>query len=273
MEQALGQVFARIDAPVLTDIRIVQSPVRFLDRVPAELPDLFSGEELVVFARYQGEASGEIILEGSRNGRRERFSAPVRFPEHETANAWVAPLWASQRIGELTRQARIEGASPGAGQPRSASSDSATASSPSTPRTWSRSRGSRCSRGDRQGRLEQVPRSTRRRAQSGADAVRRADKSAKLAEAKNLAAAEDAANLDLREKEGAAKSKRVGGKALRRARRGLDGRGPLRYRAGRGCRPLQSRLVRAHPCPARNRAVAFRRGFRADRGQAREHPG
>jgi Ca-activated chloride channel family protein len=88
VETALGQVFSRIDAPVLTDLRIVSSPVRFIDRVPGELPDLFSGEELVVFARYQGEASGDIVIEGTRNGRRERFTRagpvprPSRPPTH-----------------------------------------------------------------------------------------------------------------------------------------------------------------------------------------------
>ncbi len=210
VEQALGQVFTRIDAPVLTDLRIVHSPVRFIDRVPADLPDLFSGEELVVFARYQGEASGELIIEGMRNGRRERFAAPVRFPEHETANAWVAPLWASQRIGELTRQARLEGTSPALiAQIRElglrygilTEYTSYLVQEPGQPVLG------------REGRMENDRiQAAAPAAQSGVDAFRRADKSAKLAEAKNLASADEAANLDLRENERAVKRKRVGGR-------------------------------------------------------------
>ena len=112
VEHAMGSVLSRIDAPVLTNLRIVRSPVRLLESVPTELPDLFSGEELVVFARYAGSATGELVIEGASGGRRQTFAARVAFPEHETGNAFVAPLWAARRIGELTRQVRLEGSSP-----------------------------------------------------------------------------------------------------------------------------------------------------------------
>jgi Ca-activated chloride channel family protein len=112
VEQAMGSVLSRIDAPALTNLRIVRSPVRLMESAPAELPDLFFGEELVIFTRYRGHGTGELTIEGSRGGRRQTFSAEVRFPEHETDNAYVAPLWAARRIGELTRQIRLEGSSP-----------------------------------------------------------------------------------------------------------------------------------------------------------------
>lgn len=111
VEQAMGSVLSRIDAPALTNLRIVRSPVRLVESAPAELPDLFFGEELVIFTRYRGHGTGELTIEGSRGGRRHTFSAEVRFPEHETGNAYVAPLWASRRIGELSRQIRLEGSS------------------------------------------------------------------------------------------------------------------------------------------------------------------
>jgi Ca-activated chloride channel family protein len=211
VEQALGSVMSRIDAPVLTDLRIVSSPVRFLERVPAELPDLFSGEEMVVFARYQGDASGEMIIEGTRNGRRERFSAPVRFPEHETANAWVAPLWASQRIGELTRQARLEGASPAlVAQIRELGLRYGVITEYSS---YLVLEPGQVAQGQRF-RLEEavVTANAPPAAQSGADAFRRAEKSARMAEAKTLAAADEAAEMDVRKNQNAVKSKRVAGK-------------------------------------------------------------
>jgi Ca-activated chloride channel family protein len=207
VEQALGRVLSRVDAPVLSDIRIVQTPVRLLDRVPAELPDLFSGEELVVFARYAGQASGEIVLEGSRNGRRERFSAPVRFPEHETANAWVAPLWASQRIGELTRQARLEGGSQALiSEIRALGLRYGIITEYTSYLVQEPQRAQLAMQ-----QLNAAPPAAPA-AQSGADAFRRAEKSAKLAEAKNVAEAEAAADLDVAKDERALRSKRVGGR-------------------------------------------------------------
>ena len=90
-------------------MRIIESPVRLLQPYPQDLPDLFYGEELVVFGRYSGEGRGTVVIEGERNGRRERFTAQAVFPETEDGNDFIPKLWASRRIGELTRQIRLEG--------------------------------------------------------------------------------------------------------------------------------------------------------------------
>jgi Ca-activated chloride channel family protein len=112
MEVAVGSLLGRIRHPALANLRIVSAPVTLVDAQPAQLPDLFYGEELVVFGRYHGTGSGEVVVEGERNGRRERFTAHAQFTSHEPDNTFVPPLWASRKIGELTRTARLEGASP-----------------------------------------------------------------------------------------------------------------------------------------------------------------
>jgi Ca-activated chloride channel family protein len=50
---------------------------------------------------------------GRRNGRKERISARAIFPATEPENDFIPRLWASRKIGELTRQVRLEGASDG----------------------------------------------------------------------------------------------------------------------------------------------------------------
>jgi Ca-activated chloride channel family protein len=112
VSDAVGGVLSKLSRPALVDLRIVSAPVRFLDQAPAVLPDLFYGEELVVLSRYRGTGSGPVIIEGSRNGRRERFEVRGAFQRHEDDNRYVPQLWASRRIGELTRQLRIEGSTP-----------------------------------------------------------------------------------------------------------------------------------------------------------------
>ncbi|MEZ4414074.1 MAG: VIT domain-containing protein [Gemmatimonadales bacterium] len=112
VEVAVGTLLGRIRHPALTNLRIVSAPVTLLESQPAQLPDLFYGEELVVFGRYRGTGSGNVVIEGQRNGRRERFTATARFTSRQPDNAFVPPLWASRKIGELTRTARLEGASP-----------------------------------------------------------------------------------------------------------------------------------------------------------------
>ena len=110
VEVAVGGLLSKIQHPALVNLHVVQSPVRLVDSYPGDLPDLFFGEELVVFGRYHGTGAGPIVVEGERNGRRERFTVQASFPASEEHNDFIPRLWAARRIGELTRQIRIEGA-------------------------------------------------------------------------------------------------------------------------------------------------------------------
>jgi Ca-activated chloride channel family protein len=101
---------SKLRRPALVNLRIVESPVQFRELSPSQLPDLFFGEELVVFGRYQGEGRGAVVIEGERNGHRERFTAEAVFPAVAAGNEFIPRLWASRRIGDLTRQIRLEGA-------------------------------------------------------------------------------------------------------------------------------------------------------------------
>jgi Ca-activated chloride channel family protein len=113
VEVVVGNLLNKLRRPALVNLRIVESPVRLVDMSPAQLPDLFFGEELVVFGRYHGSGRGAVVIEGERNGRRERFTAEADFRSISSDNEYIARLWASRRIGDLTRQIRLEGASEG----------------------------------------------------------------------------------------------------------------------------------------------------------------
>ncbi len=112
VEVAVGGLLDKIRHPALVNLRIVSAPVELRQSYPAALPDLFFGEELVVFGRYRGRGQGTVVVEGERNGRRERFNVEASFPATASANAFIPTLWASRRVGELTRTLRLEGASP-----------------------------------------------------------------------------------------------------------------------------------------------------------------
>jgi len=112
VRDAVGGVMTKLSRPALADLRIVSAPVRFLEQAPAELPDLFFGEELVVLTRYRGTGEGPVVIEGTRDGRRERFTIEAHFAPSSARNDFIPPLWAGRRIGELSRQIRLEGSSP-----------------------------------------------------------------------------------------------------------------------------------------------------------------
>jgi Ca-activated chloride channel homolog len=113
IETAMSAVLGKIQHPALVNLRIAAAPVALLQTYPAHLPDLFYGEELVVFGRYQGTGAGPVVVTGERDGHTTRFTADAVFPASATGNDFVPKLWASRRIGDLTRQIRVEGATPG----------------------------------------------------------------------------------------------------------------------------------------------------------------
>ena len=112
VETAMGLLMGKLRHPALVDLRIGDTPVSISQVFPTQLPDLFFGEELVVLGRYRGTGRGEIIITGRRNGRQERITTAADFRSYEADNEFIPKLWAARQIGELTRQIRLEGASP-----------------------------------------------------------------------------------------------------------------------------------------------------------------
>lgn len=113
VERALSVLATKVRYPVLTDLELDGAPVRLSEIYPVRIPDVFAGEELVLFGRYQGEGSGRVGIRGQRSGRVERFSTSGVFPRASDANGYMPRLWASRKLGHLTRQIWTEGETPG----------------------------------------------------------------------------------------------------------------------------------------------------------------
>ena len=114
IEHAVGALAAKVSSPVLTDLTLRADGVELYDLQPQGLPDLFSGDELVVFGRYRGGAgSGDrsVTVAGRRSGREERFSTAARFAEG-SGNDYIQQLWAARKAGALSRDIRLHGSNP-----------------------------------------------------------------------------------------------------------------------------------------------------------------
>ena len=113
VEAALGTLAAKIQHPVLTDLSL-EAPVRITEIYPGQLPDLFHGEELVIFGRYEPARGrgGRVAVVGRRHNRTERFQTDAAFPAHETANEFIPRLWAARKLGALQQAIRLEGSTP-----------------------------------------------------------------------------------------------------------------------------------------------------------------
>src|SRR5438309_1156618 len=111
IEQTVGALAAKISSPVLTDLALRGDGVEFYDLQPERLPDLFAGDELVVFGRYRGEGRRErsVTVTGRRNGREESFTTNARFGDENAGYDYIPQLWAARKAGALSRELRLHG--------------------------------------------------------------------------------------------------------------------------------------------------------------------
>jgi Ca-activated chloride channel family protein len=116
IEQAVGALAARLSSPVLTDVAlgVDGGGVELYDLQPQRLPDLFAGDELLVFGRYRGAGSREqsVTVTGRRNGHSERFSTVARLGGGRPGSAYLQQLWAARKAGALSRAIRLHGPNP-----------------------------------------------------------------------------------------------------------------------------------------------------------------
>ncbi len=113
IESAVGALAAKIASPVMTDLALSADGAELYDLQPARLPDLFAGQDLVVFGRYRTAGGGAwgVTVAGRRGGRVERFATNV-VDGREDGHAYVAQLWAARQAGALTREVRLHGPTP-----------------------------------------------------------------------------------------------------------------------------------------------------------------
>ena len=110
LEVKLSNFFTRIKEPALTNLRLEFSGgVRTSKMYPADLPDLFKGDQLVLTGRYSGSGEVEAKLTGMAAGREQSFTYKVRLEERTSVNEFVPRLWATRRVGFLLDEIRLRG--------------------------------------------------------------------------------------------------------------------------------------------------------------------
>jgi Ca-activated chloride channel family protein len=101
VESKVGEVFARLRGPVLASPVVRVGDSRVHDLLPAPLPDLFEGDQLVVLGRYTGDAPLNFELEGRYFGQSRTFKFTFPLDKATIRNAFIPRLWASREIAHL----------------------------------------------------------------------------------------------------------------------------------------------------------------------------
>lgn len=110
IEEKVSALADKISQPVLAQVRVeVAAPVKILQTHPRELPDLFGGEQVVFFGRYQGRGDAAIRLKGEVNGELRELVYEGTFPAVNADNDFIPRLWATRRVGTLLDEIRLHG--------------------------------------------------------------------------------------------------------------------------------------------------------------------
>lgn len=112
VEVKVGRVFDRLRGPLLTKpaLRVLDDPNRVSDMIPSPLPDVFEGEQILLSGTYRGEAPLHFQLTGASAEGERKFDFTFNLDKASTANAFVARLWASNKIAVLSEAIRDLGA-------------------------------------------------------------------------------------------------------------------------------------------------------------------
>lgn len=117
VELAVARAFARLAHPVLAEPVLHGvgngGAVRVSDMLPARLPDLYAGDQLVVLGQYHGDDDLHFELEGTGPSGTSRYAFTLPVRTASTRHAFVPRLWASRQIALLVDELRQQGAEPG----------------------------------------------------------------------------------------------------------------------------------------------------------------
>jgi Ca-activated chloride channel homolog len=106
-DEAADRFYERVRSPLLTDLYVDWGGLPVTDVYPQRLPDLFSGQPLIISGRYTRAASGTVRLKGTRAGGQFSRDIPVTFSSSTPPFDALAGYWARRRIDDLMSQGWI----------------------------------------------------------------------------------------------------------------------------------------------------------------------
>jgi Ca-activated chloride channel family protein len=107
LEPATGRFYAKVSEPVLTDVRVDLGPDVY-DVYPQRVPDLFAGQQVVLFGRYRAAGTRTLRLTGTVAGKQAAFEAAGTL-RADAGPAYLPRLWAQRKVAFLLDAIRLNG--------------------------------------------------------------------------------------------------------------------------------------------------------------------
>jgi Ca-activated chloride channel family protein len=123
VESKITALYTKIRNPVMTNLQIEVADLGLRDKYPRDLGDLFDGDQLVVYGRYDSRDAAalrrdrkhrtQLLVRGVYQGKERTFEYPVKVgrPRRDLRYEFVETLWAVRRVGFLLDQIQLHGES------------------------------------------------------------------------------------------------------------------------------------------------------------------
>ena len=109
--QKISRFFDRVGSPVMTDLKVSFEGLEVKDVYPPRFPDVFRGEQVILFGRYTGHGKKKIKVTGNVGGETKTFEYTLDFPEYseDDKGSFVPRLWAGKKVDFLLNEIRKAG--------------------------------------------------------------------------------------------------------------------------------------------------------------------
>ncbi len=113
IEVKVSSFYAKVKEPALSNVSVAFSGgnIRTSAQYPTNLPDLFKGQQLLVFGRYTGSGPAAVKVTGTANGTQREYVSDVHFTDQNLTTTYIPQLWAIRRVGWLLDEIRQHGES------------------------------------------------------------------------------------------------------------------------------------------------------------------
>lgn len=110
LELKLSRFYKKIAEPILSNVavNITEGDIKISKLYPRLLPDLFNGDQLIIFGTYSGTGAATLALRGAINGKEKAFTRTVTFSD-QFKNRFIPAMWATRRVGWLLDEIRKNG--------------------------------------------------------------------------------------------------------------------------------------------------------------------
>lgn len=111
IDQKMASLYDRLSHPVLTNVELSFDELPTHSIFPRKIPSLFRGSDVMITGRYREGGRKTVLIQGENAGVPKQFAVTVDFPQKSAGKAveFVAPLWATRKVGYLLQEIRLHG--------------------------------------------------------------------------------------------------------------------------------------------------------------------